>query len=237
MEVDAITPERRAGARAAARPGRRGRHPRRAQQPGLERRRRAERRHPRGESAAGDQRQPGHPRAAARRVRRRPVFLLVWRDGSQVFVPMTQALSRRRSAVDGLASRVAVRVWRHDPGCPLVRLAIPVPLARIRPSSFESGWPVQSGTIRRCTSRQHRMQRGDHARTRDQAAVRVGRGGARRDPRGRRDAAARPAAAGGRAARHATTSSCAGGAACCASAIESGKSRLTFKGPVQPGDR
>ena len=31
-----------------------------------------------------------------------------------------------------------------------------------------------------------------------------------------------------------TTSSCAGGGACCACAIENGKSRLTFKGPVQP---
>ena len=41
MEVDAVTPELAPGARAAARPGRRGRHPRRAQQPGVERRPRA----------------------------------------------------------------------------------------------------------------------------------------------------------------------------------------------------
>ena len=69
--------------------------------------------------------------------------------------------------------------------------------------------------------------------TRDQAALRIGRGRAERCPRARGHAAARPPAAGRCAARH------TGGAPArqrCALRIrmENGKSRLTFKGPVQP---
>ena len=52
------------------------------QQPGQQRRRAAERRHPRGQPRAGHEREPGDPRAAARRAGD-AVFLLVLADGGQ----------------------------------------------------------------------------------------------------------------------------------------------------------
>ena len=82
----------RAGARAAARPWRRARLPRRAQQPGRERR-------PLPNDVILEVN--GQPVTSVRQVTRElqragagdTVFLLVWRGGSQVFVPMTQTIA------------------------------------------------------------------------------------------------------------------------------------------------
>ena len=142
MEVDAITPERGAGARAAARTRRRHRHARRPQQPGGQRRPRPERRDPRSEPPAGHEREPGHPRAAARRLRRHRVPARLPRRKSGLRAD-DEEVEVRSQNVEVRRRRQKTRrppFWRrplhgglrrsmHSPLTPLVRARTPMTVA------------------------------------------------------------------------------------------------------------